>query len=672
MRLRLPVIEVQFNRGSMQVRKRVRRINSNINETIDHKQVESALYKSEARFRKILEMLPLPLAYVDQSGVITFRNERFVQITGYTAAEVPTLNAWWRHAYPDEPYQQWVIQRWNTAVKQAIQTGQDIEPSTYRVTCKNGEERIFEISGIVLGKDFLATLIDFTEQKRAEEALRESEERYRLIIEALTMGIIIHVDNQIVYANTAAVRQIGGNSQEDLLGRQIFEFVHPDDCAYILSLVQAAFLLDQQPTTSQSMVIEERLIRFDGSTITVEASAVLMSYYGKPALMVMLNDITERKQALAALRDSEARLRAFFMSDVLGTLFGDLYGNVIMANDKFLQIVGYTREDLNAGKVGRLAITAPEFLAQDEIGIAQARANGACLPYEKQYIRKDGTRIWVLVGFVMVGAQHNEVLAFVLDLTNVKQKEDEIQKLNAELEQRVQRRTQQLENANKELEAFAYSVSHDLRAPLRAIAGFSQIISEDYADKIDAEGCRLLNVIQANTIKMDQLISDLLALSRATRIELKFTQIDMPALIHAVYCEVAPPKIREQFDFSVLPLPKAYADLALIRQVWMNLLSNAIKYTLPMPNHRVEIGGFVEDKMVVYYIKDSGVGFDPAYVDKIFGVFQRLHKPEDFEGTGVGLAIVQRIIQRHGGRTWAEGRVNKGAIIYFSLPRIKE
>jgi PAS domain S-box-containing protein len=655
----------------MQVRKRVRRIKP-INETIDHKQVESALQKSEARFRKILEMIPLPLAYVDQSGVITFRNERFIQITGYTAAEVPTLNAWWIHAYPDKLYQQRVIQKWNAAIQQAIQTGQDIEPSKYRVTCKNGEERIFEISGIVLGKDFLATLIDFTEQKRIEEALRESEERYRLIIEALSMGIVIHVDNQIVYANAAAVQQIGGSSQEQLLGRQILEFVHPDDRAYILSLVQAAFLLDRQSTTSQSMVVEERLIRFDGSIITVEASAVLISYYGKTALMVMLNDITERKQALAALRDSEERLRAFFMSDVMGTLFGDIYGNILMANDAFLNIIGYTREELNAGKVRWSDLTPSEFLPVDEIGIAHAKAHGVCAPYEKQYIRKDGSRVWVLIGFVLVGSQRDDSIAFILDLTDLKQKEDEIRKLNAELEQRVSRRTQQLENANKELEAFAYSVSHDLRAPLRAIAGFSQIISEEYADKMDTEGRRLLNVIQTNTIKMDQLISDLLALSRATRIELKSTRIDMPALVHSVYHEVASPEILEKFVFSVLPLPEACADLALIRQVWTNVLSNAIKYTLPMPERQINVGGYVEGEMVVYYVKDSGVGFDPAYVDKIFGVFQRLHKPEDFEGTGVGLAIVERIIQRHGGRTWAEGRVNQGATIYFSLPRIKE
>jgi signal transduction histidine kinase len=246
--------------------------------------------------------------------------------------------------------------------------------------------------------------------------------------------------------------------------------------------------------------------------------------------------------------------------------------------------------------------------------------------------------------------------------------EQRITKLNAELEQCVIERTGQLEAANKELEAFAYSVSHDLRAPLRAIDGFSRIVCEDYSEKLDAEGNRLLSVIRTNTKKMDQLITDLLALSRVSRSELLFSRIDMGTMVHSMFHEIVSLEIQNQFAFSVSPLPDAYGDPALMRQVWSNLLSNAVKYTLPKQERKIEVGALSENGFNTYYVKDSGVGFNPDYVHKLFGVFQRLHKTEEFEGTGVGLAIVQRIIHRHGGRAWADGKVNTGATFYFSLP----
>jgi two-component system cell cycle sensor histidine kinase/response regulator CckA len=261
------------------------------------------------------------------------------------------------------------------------------------------------------------------------------------------------------------------------------------------------------------------------------------------------------------------------------------------------------------------------------------------------------------------------ILELGIDISDRKKAEEEVYQLNVELEQRVARRTAQLEAANRELESFSYSVSHDLRAPLRAIDGFSQILLKDHADRLDAEGRRLLDIIRANTGKMGQLIDDLLAFSRMGRREVKVAHLDMETLVQDVVKDLQETLGDRTVQWELQPLPATQADRALMHQVWVNLLGNALKFTRSQKTAIIEVGCRSAGDEDIYYVKDNGVGFDMQYAHKLFGVFQRLHRYEEFEGTGVGLALVQRIVQRHGGRIWAEGRVNGGATFYFSLPR---
>jgi signal transduction histidine kinase len=247
--------------------------------------------------------------------------------------------------------------------------------------------------------------------------------------------------------------------------------------------------------------------------------------------------------------------------------------------------------------------------------------------------------------------------------------EEKIKDLNSKLERTVEERTRQLQVSNHELESFTYSVSHDLRAPLRAIDGYARILAEDYDERIDAQGRHLIKVITRNARYMGQLIDDLLEFSRTSRTELKKSLFTTDEEVRKIASELMIAEANRKVEINIKPLDACLGDVNMLRQVWTNLISNALKYTQKKPEARIEIGSTVRENEIEFYIQDNGVGFDMEYVGKLFGVFQRLHKKEEFEGTGVGLALVHRIMERHGGKIWAHAKLNEGATFYVSLPK---
>jgi len=375
----------------------------------------------------------------------------------------------------------------------------------------------------------------------------------------------------------------------------------------------------------------------------------------------------QRLLAEQAVRESEEKLRSAFANAAIGFAIAAPEGLVVDANPAFCAITGYGLEELRTMEIPQLV--HPEDGAENMRLIGRMIAGK--IPdfvVENRFVRKDGEPVWVRKSVSLVrkaGGAPRWTLALVEDITERKRAEEALEKAHAELTARARK----LEDTNRELEGYAYTISHDLRAPLRAISGFSHMLVDDYGPSMDEEGRRRLSVIEANVVKMGTLIDDLLAFSRAGRSAMNVSRIEMSGLVAEIVETIKTLEPSSKTDIRVNGLPPALGDPALIRQALTNLLENAVKFSRKRPFPRIEVGSFKQEGEQVYFVKDNGVGFDMKYHKKLFGVFERLVSDEEFEGTGVGLAIVHRVVTRHGGRVWAEGRLDEGATIYFTLPQ---
>ncbi len=371
------------------------------------------------------------------------------------------------------------------------------------------------------------------------------------------------------------------------------------------------------------------------------------------------------------LIESEERIRAVLNSALSAVIVMDANGIITDWNRRAEKMFGLTSDDAIGRELAETIIPLNYREAHRE-GLKHFMMTGHG-PVISQFLElsamhHDGTEFPVELSISVL--KTNDVTTFcgfVTDITTRKKAEEEIKSFNQRLEQMVSDRTQELEMVNKELESFSYSVSHDLRAPLRSIHGYMNIFAEEYSNKFDDEAKRLTTIIMNNTQKMGRLIDDLLAFSQLGRKELIMTHASMKNIVENIWEEYRRVEENTKIKCEISELPHAYVDTVTMRQVWVNLISNAIKYSRQKELPSIEIGAEEKEGMVIYHVRDNGAGFDMLYYDKLFGVFQRLHSQKEFEGTGVGLAIVQRIISKHGGRVWAEAKPNEGATFYFSV-----
>lgn len=500
-------------------------------------------------------------------------------------------------------------------------------------------------------------------QEEVETELRVSEERYKKVSDLISdyaYAMRVEVSGTIVPEwATGAFRSIFGTSREEILKDGGWgSFIHPDDLK----------IMDEHRLKlfkNESHVSEFRVISRTGAVHWIN-HRTLPEWDDKEGRLVRFyaagQDITGRKKTEDELVRVQKAVES--ASDAIG--ISDPEGRHIYQNRAFTSLFGYRVEELGSQ-------TGPRILyANPGVGneVLRTIMAGDSWNGEITMVAKNGREFPVALRADAIIDDRGKIIGLVeihTDITSRKHAEEQLKQLNEELEARVSNRTAQLVTINKELESFSYMVSHDLRAPLRAIDGFSRIVLDDYARELPGEGKRYLNLVMENVTQMKALIENLINFSHMSRKSLHIVPVHPADIAREAFDDLRDEKAGRTIDFRIEDLPSCRADPDMLKLVYLNLISNALKFTRKCPESRIEIGSFKKDGQNVYFIRDNGIGFDMRYRPKLFAVFQRLHPVKEFEGSGLGLAIVQRIVHRHGGDVWAEAEPDRGATFFFTI-----
>ncbi len=636
---------------------------------------EKALREQEELSRITLMSVGDGVISTDVDGKIKLINSIAEQLTGWTQAEAKGKHISEVFVIISEETRNRIKDPIETVLAKGVIVG--LANHTLLIAKDGTEKAIADSAAPVKAEDgsLLGVVLVFrdqTEERTVRRAIEQSEQKHRLLADN-TLDAIWKMDLNFTftYVNRAS-QAILGIDPEEFIGSKLTEYCQEEEMSKVINIINKALSAAEY---DEGVIFNLQMRHHKGHYVPVEIHGkVMCDESGKPVgLQGTTRDVTERIKTLREIEQQKAFIQNVLDNLPIGVATNDLNsGEALYLNNRFSEIYGWPAAELKTREsFFELVYPDQEYRNQIKSKVMDDIKSGDIkrMRWEELKITtQDGTNRFITAVNIPLTEQ-NIMVSTVMDVTDAVQHREEVKKMNLELEERVAARTYQLESANKELEAFAYSVSHDLRAPLRAIDGFSRIIQESYASVLDEEGKRLFNVIVDNAVKMDRLISDLLELSRTSRVEIDLHAANMSRIVKSIYYETVTAEERDWYNFELHDLPDSIMDTRLMKIVWSNLIGNAVKYTRTKKERIITINGYQQDKSNVYYIKDNGVGFNPAYIGKIFGVFQRLHGVHEFEGTGVGLAIVKRIIDRHGGKVWAESKEGEGATFYFSLPK---
>ncbi|MDR3716370.1 MAG: PAS domain S-box protein [Puia sp.] len=643
-----PLKDLETEIGQRQkAEEKFRRLNAELDSRINERTAEISDYKYALDQSSIV-------AITDQKGIIRHVNDNFCRISKYSREELIGQD----HLIINSGYhsKEFIRNLWVTIARGKIWKGE------LKNRAKDGSTYWVDTTIVpFLGpegkpRQYVAIRADITERKKAEE----QQAWLASIINSSDEAIIsIDLERTITSWNRGA-EKLFGYPPGEVLGKEISMLIAPDRW-------HEEDLIIRKTTRGEYLEhYETERLRKDGSAVQISLNvAPIKDPDGKiVGASKIARNITEQKKAELKIRQNENLYR---------TIASSIPGSVICLMDpeyRYLLVEGDMIEKTGYKKEKLLGQKAADVLPADRY--EEALPHFIRVFHEETFtVESNRTGYDLVTRYVPLKNENNEVYAAMsvsIDVTELKNAQRRISELNVGLEQKVIERTEELAIINKELEAFTYSVSHDLRAPLRIIDGFADMLVTDYSDKLDEEGRRTLGVITANARRMGQLIDALLNLSQLGRKEIVTTRADMNELVKSAITEQLALYRGREAEILADPLLPASCDRNLILQVWGNLISNALKYSGKQEKPSIHIGSYQNGRSIVYSVKDNGVGFDMKYAGKLFGVFQRLHKITEYEGTGVGLALVQRIIVKHGGKVWAESEPGKGSVFSFSLP----